>query len=369
MAALSDDGYRVVGPTVRDGAITLAELSGADDLPYGWGVAPGPGSYRLVRRPDRAAFGYVAAPQSAKTYLHQARSLLWRGRRGEADGRAQEAGRGRRAGEGRTDEAPRQALIGLRPCDVRAIGVQDRVLGTDRGYAARRAALFVVAVNCTEPGATCFCVSAGGGPGVTGGFDLALTELVAGDQPPRYIVDVGTPAGERLLARTPHEQARPGTSPRPATRSPGRPAGWGAACPPPMCATCWRSAANRRAGTTSRRAASPAATARMVCPTCFCTTTEDTTDLTGEHAERWQTLGLLLRPGLLVPARRRRATSGASRYRQWLTHKLGTWHDQFGESGCVGCGRCIVWCPAGIDITEETAALARRRRRHDVTTL
>ena len=96
----------------------------------------------------------------------------------------------------------------------------------------------------------------------------------------------------------------------------------------------------------------------MVCPTCFCTTTEDVTDLTGEHAERWRRwdscydldFSYLHGGGVRV--------SGQSRYRQWITHKLGTWHDQFGESGCVGCGRCIVWCPTGIDITQEVAALS-----------
>jgi sulfhydrogenase subunit beta (sulfur reductase) len=49
--------------------------------------------------------------------------------------------------------------------------------------------------------------------------------------------------------------------------------------------------------------------------------------------------------------------STAARYRQWITHKLASWIDQFGTSGCVGCGRCITWCPAAIDITVEAAAL------------
>ena len=45
------------------------------------------------------------------------------------------------------------------------------------------------------------------------------------------------------------------------------------------------------------------------------------------------------------------------RYRQWLTHKLGSWHSQYGRSGCTGCGRCIAWCPVGIDIVAEASAV------------
>jgi Fe-S-cluster-containing hydrogenase component 2 len=95
----------------------------------------------------------------------------------------------------------------------------------------------------------------------------------------------------------------------------------------------------------------------MVCPTCFCTQVTDTTDLTGDHAERWRrwdscfTLEYSHVHGGSV------RTSTRSRYRQWLTHKLSTWHDQFGTTGCVGCGRCIAWCPVGIDLTEEVRAL------------
>lgn len=95
----------------------------------------------------------------------------------------------------------------------------------------------------------------------------------------------------------------------------------------------------------------------MVCPTCFCTTVEDSTDLSegaAERIERWDscfTLGFTEVGGAPVRG------SGAARYRQWLTHKFSTWFDQFGTSGCVGCGRCITWCPVGIDVTEELANL------------
>jgi len=97
----------------------------------------------------------------------------------------------------------------------------------------------------------------------------------------------------------------------------------------------------------------------MVCPTCFCTTSEDVTDLTGEHAERWQHWSSCFEPDFSHVHGGNIRTSGESRYRQWMSHKLGTWFDQFGSSGCVGCGRCIDWCPVGIDITEEAARLVQ----------
>ena len=104
----------------------------------------------------------------------------------------------------------------------------------------------------------------------------------------------------------------------------------------------------------------------MVCPTCFCTSTTDVTDLTGEHAERWMEWASCFELDFTFihegPVRR----TGESRYRHWLTHKLSSWHDQFGSSGCVGCGRCIAWCPTGIDITEEMAAFETERAGPDV---
>jgi ferredoxin len=96
----------------------------------------------------------------------------------------------------------------------------------------------------------------------------------------------------------------------------------------------------------------------LVCPTCFCSTVEDVTDLGGDQIgreRRWDSCFTLEFSYIHGGSVRR---DGASRYRQWLTHKLAHWHDQFGSSGCVGCGRCISWCPVGIDITEEVAAIA-----------
>ncbi len=95
----------------------------------------------------------------------------------------------------------------------------------------------------------------------------------------------------------------------------------------------------------------------MVCPTCFCASVDDVTDLAGEEASRerrWESCFTLEHSYVHGGSVRR---SGKARYRQWMTHKLASWIDQFGTSGCVGCGRCITWCPVAIDITEEAAAI------------
>src|SRR5271168_3484401 len=183
---LIERGYRVVGPTLRDNAIVLAELESAGDLPRGWGVDVGPGHYRVRRRDDAAAFGHSAGPQSWKQFLHPPRQRLWAGTRdGASDPQSDE-------------EVPRYAFLGVRGCDLAAIATLDRVLGRseypDNSFVSRRRQIFVVAVNCTEPGGLCFCASMGTGPAVGPGYDLALTERLEGDAP-SYLVDIGSQEG------------------------------------------------------------------------------------------------------------------------------------------------------------------------------
>lgn len=348
-AALKAAGYTVVGPTLRDGAIVLAELASADDLPYGWGVRLEPGGYRVRRRADGAAFAHSAGPQSWKPFLHPPRVKLWEGRRTDDGFTIENA----------EEVPPRYAFLGVRPCDLRAIGILDRVLiggvHSDGPYSVRRAGVFIIAVNCTEPGETCFCASMGTGPRADAGYDLVLTEL-AGEG--RFLVETGTDAGTEMLARIPHDPADEDTVNRAFSEVAAAADRMGREMPGPealpdllagtLGAARWDDVASR---------CLTCGNCTMVCPTCFCTTVEDVTDLTGEHAERWQLWDSCFDLDFShLPAGSVR-TSGRSRYRQWLTHKLGTWHAQFGSSGCVGCGRCIVWCPVGIDLTEEVTAL------------
>ncbi|OCB45659.1 4Fe-4S ferredoxin [Mycobacterium malmoense] len=348
---LIERGYRVIGPTLRDSAIVLDELQSAADLPRGWGVDVAPGHYRVRPRDDDAAFGHSSGPQSWKQFLHPPRRRVWSGTR---DGFS----------EAEADEpAPRYAFLGVRGCDLAAIATLDRVLGRgqfpDTSFVRRHRQIFVVAVNCTEPGGLCFCASMGTGPAAGPGYDLALTERPDADGV-TYVVEVGTEEGADVLAAVPRRAADDAEigSARAAVQAASQRMGR------QMPDTDLRDLLFRsRESPQWEEVASRCLTCgncTMVCPTCFCTSTEDVSDLTGDHAERWQNWASCFEPDFTyIHGGGSVRQSGASRYRHWLTHKLGTWHDQFDMSGCVGCGRCIAWCPTGIDITEEMNKMAR----------
>ncbi|MFC0602664.1 4Fe-4S dicluster domain-containing protein [Streptomyces palmae] len=344
-------GRTVIGPTVRDGAIVLAELESAEELPYGWGVELEGGHYRLRRRADAAAFAHSAGPQSWKNFLHPERVRQWtadRGPDGELTVRAE------------PPAAASFAFLGVRPCDLRAIQIQDRVMiggpHRDDAYRERRTGAFLVVVECTEPGATCFCVSMGTGPAAQPGYDLALTEVLD-ETGHRFWARAGTARGAEVLDSLPRRPADEATQDR-ARRGVAEAAGrMGRTMPPVDLRDLLADTLEARRWDDVAARCLTCGNCTMACPTCFCTTSEDITDLTGDHAERWRRwescydLDFTHLPGGSV------RTSARSRYRQWLTHKLGTWWDQFDSSGCVGCGRCIVWCPVAIDITEEAHAL------------
>ena len=364
IGVLTSHGYRVIGPTVREGGIVFENVASAADLPVGLKDEQGAGTYRLIQRGDSALFGYNGGPQSWKKFLHPATLRLWQAQR-EKDGSAAGSVKGFHMTQDQP-EPERLAFIGVRACDLHAIAVQDRVFlqgaSVDPGYKARRERIFVVAVNCTQAGANCFCSSMGTGPKADSGFDLALTEVLEGDR--HYLlVEVGTESGAAILAEIPHSEASQ-LEISSATQAVAKAASeMGHSLDTNgLKETLYRSYDSPRWGQVAKRCLA-CSNCTMVCPTCFCTTLEDVTDLGGEHAERWRkwdscfTLDFSYIHGGSI------RSSISSRYRQWLIHKLATWVDQFGTFGCVGCGRCIAWCPVGIDITEEARAIQDSERK------
>lgn len=349
--SLADQGYRVIGPVVRDGAVVYDDVGGVADLPAGWGDDQEAGRYRLHRRDDDAVFGYAVGPQSPRRFFTPPRSTLWSATKTENGFEIDPPPVG--------DSRP-LALLGVRGCELAAIAVQDHVAATGGNCDGARAdaRAFIVAVNCTEPASTCFCTSMGTGPTAGPGHDLALTELLDGGGH-RFVARVGTERGARTLAAVPHRAVIEGESDA-ALAAVAEAAGRMQRHLAPGAARDLLAANldHPQWDDVAQRCLS-CGNCTLVCPTCFCSDVEDVTDLTGsraERVERWDscfTLGHSYMHGGSVRADVR------ARYRQWLTHKLSTWWDQFGESGCVGCGRCIAWCPVGIDLTAEVAAIGR----------
>ena len=348
--ALAGGGYQVVGPTVRDGAIVYDSIARIADLPAGWTDHQEAGRYRLERRSDDALFGFAVGPQSWKRFLHPPVESLWTMNRGE----------GGVTISNRATTVPKWAFLGARGCEMHAIAIQDRVLRDgpypDAAYAMRRQDAFIIAVNCGQAGGTCFCVSMQTGPRVNAGFDLALTELLDGDGH-RFLVEVGSQAGADLLEQVPHQQATDADLACADAVVARTVSQMGRSLDTSGIKELLQSNLDHPQWDDVAERCLTCGNCTMVCPTCFCTTVEDHSDLTGTSAERvrkWDscfTLDFSYLHGGSVRSTPR------SRYRQWMTHKLATWFDQFGTSGCVGCGRCITWCPVGIDITREAAAI------------
>jgi ferredoxin len=343
---LDGQGFRTLGPVIRDGAIQYVDLVDAKRLPVGWRDRQAPGGYRLQQTGSERCFAWANGPQALKPWLFSAREVLWESQRCNDTGLCFTA---------HAEQRRPLAMIGARACDLAALALQDRHFLADIEdpyYAARRRDLFIVAVHCTQPADTCFCASTGDGPRAEAGFDLALSESDAG-----FLIEIGSEPGSAVAAQLPLETAADGlahaaereimaAAKAQQRRLPSR----------NLRDTLFARLHAPRWDQVAERCLS-CGNCTSVCPTCFCHAELDQPELEGtgsHHLREWDSCfseghsylhGFVVRPDTL------------HRYRQWLTHKLGSWHEQYGRSGCVGCGRCITWCPVGIDITQEAAAI------------
>jgi sulfhydrogenase subunit beta (sulfur reductase) len=367
--ALKKKGYNIIGPTKRGVSIVLEEIHTSADFPVNTQDEQQPGVYRLRMRNDQAYFGFSAGPQSWKKFLFPSTLSLMKIQRA---GKSFEFSVPMNGGQiaGNSEQPPKMAFFGMHACDLHALQIHDKVLSggeyADPYYKKMRERLFIVAVNCIEAGGTCFCTSMGTGPRATAGFDLALTEHISGDEH-YFVIETGSKNGEKILEGLPHRPAGKGVREevektiQRVSRHMGR-----ALETKGLKEKLHENFEHPRWDEVAKRCLA-CANCTLVCPTCFCSTVEDVTDLSGTNAERVRTWDSCfthefsyIHGGSVRPTIR-------ARYRQWLTHKLSNWIDQFGTSGCVGCGRCITWCPVGIDITEEAGAICRAAARSSTT--
>jgi sulfhydrogenase subunit beta (sulfur reductase) len=346
---LKGAGHTIVGPRIVGSAIVVDEIQRISDLPAGWSDEQDGGSYRLHKTANGALFGFAATAQGWKRYLYPPNERVWAARRHGASFVL----------EDRAPVSARYGLLGVRACDLAGLAVLDRVLGTtganDTAFQERRRDAFVIAVDCAQPGGTCFCVSMGTGPAAQDGFDLALTELID-DRRHEFLVRAGSERGESVLSHLQGRSEREDDIAAASRQIADAASRMGREMPRDAAPLLRRNLEHGRWQETADRCLT-CGNCTSVCPTCFCTDVGESTALDGTFAERTRvsdscfTIAFSFLHGGSI------RQSAAARYRQWITHKLSFWHEQFGMSGCVGCGRCITWCPVGIDITEEVRAV------------
>ena len=349
--ALQQAGFACVGPQVCEGAIVYDAITTVDQLPWGIRDRQAPGEYQLEVLDEKKAFAFSNGPQAIKPILFKPTETVWRAERNSA---------------GKLEFNPHIALeapiaiIGARACDLAAMVIQDKVFldkkHPDIHYQQRRTALFIVAVNCTYASSNCFCVSAGTGPNISHSFDILMTELDNG-----FVIQSGSTRGEDILAAltlqaatSPQcQKAKAGVEDAAAMQTKRIPFN----NQRELRDLLFANLGHPRWDAVAERCLS-CGNCTSVCPTCFCHSEKDKPSLDGtstEHQREWDSC---FTAGHSEVAGHPIRDSTKERYRQWLTHKVGSWFDQFDSSGCVGCGRCMTWCPVGIDITEELAAIA-----------
>ncbi len=348
--ALVAKGYRVAGPKVRDNAIVYEELASLKDLPEGWTDEQEAGVYRLKKRFDKALFGYGVGPQSWKKFLFTQVKKMWQA---DAQGNSVDI-------KEESPEPAKYAFFGMRPCEIMAMCIQDKIFATgkyaDSSYSATREKALLIAVNCTQAGSTCFCASMKSGPKALMCFDLAMTEVL---EPKRhyFVFEIGSAKGAEALKGVPYTVASSGDKATAQQLSDKCASKMGRAMDTNGIKNLLYANLEHQEWDKVGKRCMSCANCTMVCPTCFCSRVEDVTDLTGNHAERWRKWDSCFNLAFTYIHGGSIRYSVKSRYRQWMTHKLASWQDQFGMIGCVGCGRCITWCPVGIDITAEARTI------------
>jgi ferredoxin len=349
---LREAGYQTIGPRVKNDTVVYEPVENLNQLPKGYITEQDAGRFRLIKSGHDRYFDLIPGAQSWKQFLFPPRidlfSMQKKGKNWEITTPP--------------DDIPSYALIGVRACELAAIQIQDKAFiredFTDPIYRARREKVFILAVNCLHPAGTCFCVSMETGPRVKEGFDIDLTEL-----DDVFLLTIGSEVAREILADIPFEPAsafllnKAAQGIENASRQMGR--DLNTSDLPEMIMNnldnpYWQEIAKRCLS---------CANCTQVCPTCFCWDAVDQMNINGTETHRERVWDSCFNPGYSYVVGGNTRPTISSRYRQWLSHKMGTWKQQYGTFGCVGCGRCITWCPAEIDLTKEISTLRKETEK------
>lgn len=342
---LKTEGFKCIGPQVRGESIVFDHLTQVGQLPAGWQDEQNPASYRLHQTNSPYWFDWANGASAIKPYTFAPQENLWTASRDDS---------GRLRFKATLPTAPKTAIIGVRACDLAALALQDQhfLCGTypDPYYKVRRENLLLIGVNCTHAAATCFCASTGDGPEIRSGYDLLLSETDTG-----FVLESSSDQGQQIAGQLPLQLAS--EAQQQAAQQRMQPARQQQRSLPQQPALYDRLQHPHWQEIGAHCLACGICTS--VCPTCFCYRELEHPEPDGKHSTHERQWDSCFNPGHSYIHGWQVRSNPAEYYRQWLTHKLEGWHEQFGRGGCTGCGRCITWCPAGIDLTAEVAALTQ----------
>ncbi|MCS7277381.1 MAG: 4Fe-4S dicluster domain-containing protein [Aquificaceae bacterium] len=337
--------YRIIAPKIKDGVILYSDVESLKDLPFGIRNVEFPGFCSLER--VEGFFTYTHPVNSIKSFIHPPQLKLMKVIKSEEGLKFQVS-----------YPEDKFCFFDVRACDLSALSVLDKVFLSsnphpDPYYWNLRREAFIVAVNCTYATHTCFCTTMGNGPEVKESYHLLITELDG-----EFLIEVGLEKGRELMESLKNKRyVEEGDFEKKKERI--------------ERAISFMEKAFEREGLPQKlyermdcrhweyldKKCLACTSCTQVCPTCFCFDIVENNHPEFEESERVRVWDSCFSPEFATVHRYNLRQSIHSRYRQWLMHKFAYWVDQFGVFGCVGCGRCITWCPVGIDIRQEVRHL------------
>jgi ferredoxin len=348
---LQTQGYTCVGPRHQNNVLVYDTIDSAADLPQGVEVKQSPGRYVVEQHQHLRHFSWANTAQAIKPLSFASKETLWQCVKDE---------QGRLHFQQQIPEPEAIAIFGIRACDLAALKLQEQHFlhpqAEDPWFKQRIGHLFIIAVHCSHAADTCFCASTGDGPDVRDDFDIAMHELDDG-----FILEAGSYSGERILKKLQLEQIESHHREQAEAQIQQCIDDQSRSLPDDVQHKLLQQLEHPHWEKIGERCLS-CGNCTAVCPTCFCHQQHDEfsmADNTGTHYRQWSSCfthnhgyisGHSFRP------------TRARRYRQWLTHKFANWYEQYGRSGCVGCGRCIAWCPVGIDVVDELEVLCEAKQ-------